>query len=525
MRTHRFKALLLFAGVLLVGTGCTDTLTEPKSTITEANVFTNLDAYRSFLAKLYAGLVTTGQEGPAGQADIQGIDEGFSQYVRGLWQLQTLPTDEAVIGWGDAGLPELNTQLWAATNQFVNAFYARIFFQITQANEFLRQSTDEKLAERGQQDLASTLRQFRAEARFLRALSYWHGLDLFGDIPLVDETFPIGATPPDQSTREQIYSFVLSELEEIGNELPLPGAAQYGRADQGALSMLLAKLYMNAEVYTGGSEYANAIIELDNVISGPYELMPVYGDNFLADNHRSPEFIFAVPQDGTHTRTWGGTTFLSHAALGGAINAADFGLDFAWWGLRVTPDFVGLFPGGADSPDGRTDIFFTEGQTLEIGSVSNFTEGYAAPKYRNVTSTGAMGSHPTFPDVDFPMFRLADAYLMYAEATLRGGGGFRDQALAYVNALRTRAYGDASGNITDSELTLDFILDERARELFWEAHRRVDLVRYGQFTTDGVWAWKGGVQQGQTTAEFRNLYPLPSNEILANPNLTQNSGY
>lgn len=525
MRKHRFKTALLLAGVALLGTGCTDTLTEPKSEITEANVFTDLDAYRSFLAKLYAGLVTTGQQGPAGQPDIQGIDEGFSQYVRGFWQLQTLPTDEAVIAWGDAGLPELNSQLWASSNQFINAFYARIFFQITQANEFLRQTTDERLAERGQQDLEPQIRQFRAEARFLRALSYWHGIDLFGDIPLVDETFEIGATPPEQSTREEIYAFAVNELQEVRNELPPAGSAEYGRADQGAVAMLLAKLYLNAEVYTGASEYASALFELETVVNGPYDLMPVYHENFLADNHRSPEFIFAIPQDGDHTRTWGGTTFLTHAAVGGNMSAGDFGLDFGWWGLRVTPNFVALFPGGADSPDGRAEIFFTDGQSLEIPNLTDFFGGYAAPKYQNVTSTGAMGSHPTFPDTDFPMFRLADAYLMYAEATLRGGGGSQAQAVDFINQLRTRAYGDTSGNITEADLTLDLILDERARELFWEGHRRTDLVRFGEFTVQGTWSWKGGVQDGQTTAQFRDLYPLPANEILANPNLTQNPGY
>jgi hypothetical protein len=124
------------------------------------------------------------------------------------------------------------------------------------------------------------------------------------------------------------------------------------------------------------------------------------------------------------------------------------------------------------------------------------------------------------------MFRLADAYLMYAEAHLRGGGGDVAQALAYVNAIRQRAFGDASGNITEAQLNLQFILDERVRELLWEAHRRTDLVRFGLFTGGGyLWQWKGGILAGRATDTFRDLYPLPASELTTNPNLTQNPGY
>ncbi|NIN10363.1 MAG: RagB/SusD family nutrient uptake outer membrane protein, partial [Gemmatimonadales bacterium] len=215
--------------------------------------------------------------------DIEGIDEGFGQYIRGLWQLQELPTDEAVIGWGDAGLPELVISQWGSTNQFVTAAYYRIFFQIAQANEFLRQTADERLAERGHQGIAE-IPQYRAEARFLRALSYWHGLDLFGNIPLVVEVPAIGSPPPEQVTGGEVFDFIESELLDIRSELPSVGAAEYGRADQGALSMLLAKLYMNAEVYGVGDRYADALVEIQNVIGGPYSLDPDYQNMFLADN-------------------------------------------------------------------------------------------------------------------------------------------------------------------------------------------------------------------------------------------------
>ncbi|HEX8905094.1 MAG TPA: RagB/SusD family nutrient uptake outer membrane protein [Longimicrobiaceae bacterium] len=522
MRTN--AAVAAAALLLLGGAACTDITTQPKSSIAGENVFNDPTAYRAFLAKLYGGLQVTGQQGPAGNTpDIEGIDEGFSHYLRQYWQLEELPTDEAVIGWGDDGLPELNTQLWGAANPFLAAMYYRVFFQVALANEFLRQTTDEKLASRNASaQLTNEVHQYRAEARFLRALSYWHGIDLFGNIPLVDESFEIGATPPPQSTRADVFNFVVGELNDIRGQLPAAGAGEYGRADRGAVDMLLAKLYLNSAVYTGTPRYAEALAAVNNVIgSGAYSLDPSYRHLFLADNNTSREIIFAVPFDGKNTRTWGGMTFLVHAAVGGNMNAANYGINGGWWGLRVRPEVYNLYTAG----DARGAFFFTNGQTNDINSISNFTDGIGAPKYANVTSAGVAGSNADFPDTDFPMFRLGDAYLMYAELFLRGGGGTQAQALAYVNALRQRAYGNTTGNITAAQLTLSFIKDERARELFWEAHRRTDLIRFGSFTTAGIWQWKGGVKAGTLTDATRNLYPIPSSELLANPNLAQNPGY
>ncbi len=530
MRNFRYRAA---AGILALAsiagaTGCTDVLVEPRSTVTGANIFDDTASYRSFLAKLYAGLAVSGQQGPSGQGDIEGIDEGFGQYIRGFWQLQELPTETAVIGWGDAGLPELVTMQWGSSNQFVKAMYYRIFYQITLVNEFLRETTDAKLTDRGVSDeLRTQIHQYRAEARWLRALSYWHAIDFFGDVPLVDENFVIGATPPEQATRAQTFAFIEEELLEIRAELPAVGAAQYGRADQGAVAMLLAKLYLNAEVYGAGSLYTEALGEAATVIAGPYELDDTYQNLFLADNHTSPELVFAVPFDGTRTQTWGGTTFLVAAAIVGDMDPADYGTGEKWFGLRTTQQFVALYEGGATGPDQRSDIFFTTNQNLIVDDLGDSYDGYAYPKYRNLTSTGAAGSNSRHPDTDFPMFRLADAYLIYAEACLRGAGaGCEANALTYVNLVRQRAYGDNSGDLTAGELTLDFILDERGRELAWEAHRRSDLIRYGLFTGgDYLWAFKGGTASGQSVEEYLALYPIPDTEMVANPNLEQNPGY
>jgi hypothetical protein len=177
-------------------------------------------------------------------------------------------------------------------------------------------------------------------------------------------------------------------------------------------------------------------------------------------------------------------------------------------------------------------MLFKQGQTKEIDDISIFRNGYAVGKFRNLTSTGALAPNvaydaggSTFMDVDFPMFRLADAYLMYAEAVLRGGqGGSTAQALIYVNQLRSRAFNGSSGNV--SLLTLQFILDERGRELYWEGHRRTDLIRFGQFTGGTyLWPWKGNVKTGRATESFRDLFPIPASDLAANPKLKQNTGY
>ena len=521
MKTKRIVLTTLV--VLLASAGCTDLGVEPKSTVTGANVFNEPGSYKAFLAKIYGGLAVSGQQGPAGVPDIEGIDEGFSQYLRLYWQMQELPTDEAAIAWNDDGVQHLNTQVWTATNQFLVSMYYRVYFQVMMANEFLRETTDSKLASRNvPADLRETIQEYRAEARFLRALSYWHGIDLFGDIPLVTEEDQLNSGPPPQATRAEVFAYIESELNDIRDDLPAPGAAQYGRADAGAALMLLAKLYLNAEVYTGTARYADARIATEAIIaSNAYQLDDDYDHIFLADNHTSPEIIFAIPQDGLTTQSYGGTTFLTHAATGGAMNAGALGLEGGWWGLRIRPQVSALYQPGDD----RSQILFTTGQTQGMANIIEFTHGYATTKFKNITSTGAPGSNPAFADVDFPMFRLADVYLMYAEAVERGGGGSEATALGYVNAIRTRAYGDATGNITAGQLTLAFLLDERARELLWEAHRRNDLIRFGLFSDQGIWAWKGGVPAGQTTDSYRDLYPLPDSELLANPNLEQNPGY
>jgi len=486
-------------------------------------------AYKQFLAKLYAGLAVSGQEGPAGNPDLLGLDEGFSQYMRLYWMLQELPTDEAIIGWNDGTIADLHGQNWTSGNEFIRTMYSRIMYQIAQANEYIRQSSDANLSANGiNESQMAEVQQFRAEARFLRALSYYHAMDLYGNPPFINEDSPVGAFLPEQIQRADLFNYIESELLDIEGKVVAAGQNEYGRADQAAVWTLLAKLYLNAEVYTGTQRYSEVLTYSQKVIDAGYTLVDDYEKLFLADNDvngAQNEIIFPIRFDGLNTNSYGGLTFIIHASIGGDMDPEEFGVNSGWAGLRTTPEFVNLFPDGADSSDER-EMFYTEGQNLEVNTISNFADGYAVGKFKNVDVDGNQGSDATgeHVDTDFPLFRLGDVYLMYAEAAFRSNTNMT-QAVDYINELRERAYGEGNGLITASAINNNFLINERGRELYWEAHRRTDLIRFNRFTENGVWAWKGDVPQGTTTAAFRNIYPIPASDLGVNTNLTQNPGY
>lgn len=512
-------------------TSCTSDLdqTDPAnaSNIGVEELYSNPEAYKQTLAKLYAGLATTGQNGPAGTPDISGIDEGASQYIRGLWLMNELSTDEAIIGWNDLTIKDFHYQTWGAGDAFINATFSRLDFQIKNCNEFLRQTTDEKLNGRGvSEEVRNQVNVYRAEARFLRALSYWHFLDLFGGkVGLVTENDPTDYFLPEQASAQEMFDFIDSELTAIDDILLAPRSNEYPRVDKVAAWMLKAKLYMNAQVYTGTDKYAEAIPVLEDILSSGYQLHNNWRELFYADNDMNGaqnEIIFAVAFDGLKTKTYGGTTFLTHAPVGGSMSSSEFGINGGWGGIRTTSAFVEKF--STPTQDQRSN-FHTDGQSLAINDISNFADGYAVKKFKNVDINGNPGSDASgdFVDTDFPMFRLADAYLMYAECVLRTGGN-TSAAIGYINDLRERAYGNNSGDVTS--IDLQFILDERARELHWEGHRRTDLIRFGKFTGGSyIWPWKGNTPNGSPTPSFRNIYPIPSNALAANPLLIQNPGY
>ena len=531
MKKNIFKIIAIIVPVLMFAS-CTDLNITPENTSSSGIVFSTFDGTKGALAKVYGAYSTTGNQGPAGKPDlpIVGIDEGSNaDFLRGWFNHQELPTEEAFCVWNDPGIPDLNNTNFTTSNMFTAGLYYRLIIQIMYANEFIRNANE---------SLGAEVPNFKAEARFIRAFDYWVLMDLFGNPPFVTEKDATGILPA-QISRADLFNYVESELKDIADNglLKAPKTNEYGRADQAAAWALLARIYLNAEVYTGTAHWADAITYSKKVIDAGYSLKGNYEQLFFADNNlNNPEVILPITYDGTRTRLYGGTTFLINCAFFDKYLATFQNIVIGngifdnanWNGYRPRKEFSeNLFTSG----DKRRLLV---GNYPELGPKPGMApdkdniNGLMVYKWRNIQSASTPsnvlnGTDRAYADIDFPLFRLAEQYLIYAEAVTRGGGGSRTDALNYINQLRNRA---GLTNINDSQLTANFVLDERSRELYWECFRRTDLIRYGLFTSNNsLWEWKGGVQAGRGVDAHFNLYPIPSMDVNANKNLTQNPGY
>ena len=383
------------------------------------------------------------------------------------------------------------------------------------ANEFIREAKASSVE-------FSAKQQMIDEARVLRALAYYHAIDNFGNVPFADETAVVGVNP-DQISRADLYAWLVDELTDLvsNSALPEKNATVYGHANKSVAKFILAKVYLNAEVYAGTPAYDKCASVLSDLMDDGYSLHTTsngvynaYQELFLADNDRcTDEILFAVEQDGVNTTSYGATNFIIFASTGGGMDPDEMGISSGWGGLRMTPEFYAKF----SSSDARA-LFYTDGQINDIDDLGEFTHGYAFRKFRNRTSDGGYGKEAGFVDTDFPMMRYADVLLMAAECQVRGASV--NGAIDGFNAVRSRAGLPAIANPTLQE-----ILDERARELYQECWRRSDLIRFGQFTSGYNWQWKGNVKEGRDIESFRSLFPIPDSDRLANTKLTQNAGY
>ena len=509
------------AAALSLSTACTGDLDQyPHTETTSKQVYTTIDNYEAVLGKIYASMTASGQT-------TSGTDLSSNHgenYMRMFINLQEAPTDEMAYTWltGD-DMTNLSYIKWDATDTWVSDMYYRIYYNISLCNEFIRNCSDSQIASMGSAN-EEKMKRYKAEARFMRALFYYHALDFFRNIPFVTENDPVGSYTPPCYTPAQTFEYIESELKDCVNDLADRSSCPYGEASKGAAYTLLAKLYLNAETYTGTAKYNECAEACAQVIGMGYSLNSDYKQLFNADNDkRTNEIIFALPQDPDHLLTYGSTTYLICGAVSSTSTSqvsTDYGVASPWGNFRSRGDLVAKFEDG--DRDHRY-CFFTDGQEQYITDFTNQQQGYLFTKWTNLTDAGETASNTASygAATDFPLFRLADVYLMYAEAVVRGATtGTRDKALDYVNQLRQRAYGDASGNIAMSQLTKNFILDERARELYMEGTRRTDLIRYDKFTTSSyVWEWKGGTKDGMAVDSKYNIYPIPSTDLTANPNL------
>lgn len=508
--------------------------------------------------KCYSVFATSGNDGGDGNEDISGLNGGFQHKYRQMWNSNELTSDEALCGWGDEGIPSYCHNSYDASHPMLAGYYNGLCIGITFCNQYLEVFADYNPT-------------MTAEIRFLRAFQFYLLTDAFGNIPFATT---ISGDNPQQKTRPEVCAFIESELKAIIGEDPSDNATilndpapkkygqpGYGRIDKAAAWLLLARLYLNCEVYSCGYKYDKASEYAKKVMDSPYQLhtqgyagtgvdgvyrefsayqMLFMGDNAITD--AAYEAVFPVIQDGLRTTSWGGTDFLIASTYDGDMHPYPYdesevnGLynNNTWGGNRARPELVRLFFPNDDAPVGHAyavsmaaeddrALFETEGRQLDIENESDFKNGYAVAKFNNFKCDGSKGSDITFPDSHLFYMRAAEAYLIYAEALTRIANGTAPvEAVAAINALRHRAHAKER-----TTYTLNQILDEWGREFYFEGRRRVDLIRFNKFggITDYQWQWKGGTYNGRDFEDFRNVFAIPTSDLNVNTNLVQNPGY
>ena len=524
-------------------------------------VIENAAAMDNLFNKCYATLAMAGNSDVDADVDVDGIDGGTSGFVRQMWNSNELTSDEAICAWGDEGIPGFNSNTYDGSHPMLRGYYYRLYTAITFCNQYLAMAEEMEGA-----DPVKV-----AEVRFLRAMEYYLALDGFGGhIPFMKKFDSTGGSAPRGRIKEdgydgyEIFDFIESELKDIEDKLATARVAAegqdgYGRVDQVAAWMLLARLYLNAEVYTGTPHWEEAKTYANKVIGSAYHLFtdaPVNGYSayerlFMGNNGSNGaqvESIFSIIQDGATTVSWGCTLFLIASTHDSNLPA--WGTSEAWGGNRALPQLVDKFFPGGKAPEktlpkdmvvaaGDDRALFSsasvskdekgkeviKARTYSIDKIGTFTNGFAVTKFNNIYSDGSASHDAQFVDTDFFFFRVAEAYLTYAEADARlNGGNATADGLKKINDVRARAH--ASALMTAN---LDTICDEWCREFYFEGRRRSDLIRFGYYggNTPYTWTYKGSldVYDGTPFPAWRNIFAIPTTDIVANKNLKQNTGY
>lgn len=522
------KYIGLGALALSMGIGVSSCVGDLDLKPTDPNVKTELtsqDEWVGYFSSLYGGFLYTG--------NLSTSDGGAGTFTRCHWNLNEITADEAIISnkWNDPGYTALNFNTWLTDNEWVYAAFSREFYMAKQTSEFISKAdaANDYLP-------AEEVAAMKAEARVLRAYAYYHMVDLFGMGPWIDENSITGDIPPTYN-REELFNSATADLLATINSGDLRPAAKqvYGRVSLEAARALLAKFYLNAEVYVGKAMYAECAAQCKEIVKTIPELAPTYKYLFCATNDRyvgNGEILWAVPQEVGKYETWGGTTYLTAGCyietidqaelvkLGaGSINPkGEFEGPSPWSGVRMRPELSTAFEAG----DLRRLVY--EGKfnigVEDLDDYSATSDGYMCVKYTYTTeedyeNTENRPLNSQICNTDYPIMRLADVFLMLAECQYKG---VECDGLTYFNKVRERA-----GLPTASHLTADDILHERQCELYFEGWRRSDLIRFGKYAGGAYkWSWKGGVYEGANLPEYRNVFAIPYQYVNT---VGQNPGY
>ena len=558
---NKFLKIAVFVMAVVSLTACVHNLnTKPI----DPNSSTSFNQDRMF-TKCYSCMAVIGQSDPGGDSDVEDMDAGMSGFYRTIWYCNDLTTDEAFWIWDDDESRGLPTTNWTGSSDMIRGIYTRLNLNIKYCNHYLKYASRES-----EEDLNRI-----AEVRWIRAFHVFYLMDMYLYAPLITEE---SSEFPHFLPRHEIYEWLVKELQDVITLLPAQRVEKY-RVGKAAAQLLLARVYLNADVYNkynkewvSGKTWQKAYDAATAVINDNPQhslvtqkvvhdttnfVYSAYQQLFMGDNHRDEvmkEAIFQIYQDGIYTQSHAGANFLIAGPRIGGMTA--WGIEAEWHALRTSPTLIDKFLkphkidratatemiyNEFDMPAQLKDdraIFCSDGKNtaeainfnltgaMGIGANSNFYESWAGVKFTSVYSTASLPKYSprqstSWADTDIPLLRLAEAYMIQAEALFRLGD--KTGALSIINnTIRARANA-----IPLTSLDEETLLDEWSREFYFEGRRRIDLVRFGRFfgpESDMYrYHWEGrmGKPDAQPfvtgTPEYMNWFPVPSEDKRANP--------
>jgi len=576
------RSILKYMALACIALGMASCVQDLNTKPIDPNSSTTFNADRMF-TKCYGCMAFIGQSGPGDNSDVDwpGLDAGTSGFYRTIWYCNELSSDEVWWIWNDTESKELTQTMWEGSNTMMGAIYARLILDIKYCNHYLAQApntTDED-------------KHRLAEVRFIRALHYYYLMDMFLYSPFV---ITESSDFPRFLPRHKVYEWLVGELKDVIIELPAERISDY-RVGKAAAQLLLARIYINADVYNKYNKEWNSdnpypdvekyagksiwqVAEMaakdvindnpqhqlvtENFVTDSGFVYTAYQQLFMGDNHRDSiikESLFQIYQDGLYTQSYANSIMMISGPRIKGMTA--WGVDQEWHSMRSSPTLVDKFlkPMNIDRETAKDFIIDEYHMRIKLhddrailssdsvntgyhyslkGDMRTEKDEYIFDCWSPLKFTGVYhdASKPEYhvrqnkdwADTDIPMLRLAEAYMIQAEALLRQGKNV--DALDIINnVIRKRAHADALPSLDEETL-----LDEWSREFYFEGRRRIDLVRFGRFfgpeADQHRYHWEGRMGKQDMppavnspffvsgTPEHMNWFPIPSSDKRQNPN-------